>query len=252
MLVLRLVITVICIATLIWSGVDAGNDKWFIYLTNWSFTLLTMAFISLTLLSIYGTYMAHENNQNLVEYGTFETSVEAARRQEENFQPSLNNRGNAVQICKWYHKLAWLICNIAFCVAFIVSSAYWLFQASNVDFIDVITHGFNSVFVIIELLLGGVPIRLIHCIFCNVYCAVYVLFSVIYWQADGLNARGKPYIYKILDYENQNAGVTTVLILSLAVIAPPLSQLFMLGMYKMRCHWYRRRTSPSSVHVTSL
>ena len=171
------------------------------------------------------------------DYGTFETSVEAARKQEEIELPS----GQETQVtvpfpttCHWYHQVTWLIYNVAFCAAIVVTIAYWLFQAKNVQFLDVVTHAFNTIFVLCELLLGRVPVRLLHFVYTIIYLTLYVIFTVIYWQADGLNARGKPYVYKILDYENKNAGVITALILLLVVIAPPLVQLVMFGLYKLR------------------
>ena len=236
---LRLTVTLFCVACIIWSGFDdlSGKTKWFIYLTNWSFAILTVAFILLTFLSISKTYQMYRNKPQADDYGTFETSVEAARKQEQIELPPRQERPiiiSAPTPCKWYHQVTWFICNIAFCAAIIVTVAYWLFQAKNVAFLDVVTHAFNTVFVLIELFLSRVPIRLLHFVYTMMYLTLYVIFSVIYWQAGGYNTRGKPYIYKILDYENKNAGVITALVLALVVIAPPLVQLAMLGLHKLR------------------
>jgi hypothetical protein len=166
-----------------------------------------------------------------------DTSVEAAGTQEQIELPSRQEVQIIIQSpvsCKWYHQVIWLVCNIAFGAAIIVTVAYWLFQARNVSFLDVVTHAFNTVFVLIELFLGRVPIHLLHFIYTVFYLTLYVIFSVIYWQAGGNNSRGKPYIYKILDYENNNAGVITALVLALVVVAPPLAQLAMLGLHKLR------------------
>ena len=124
-----------------------------------------------------------------------------------------------------------------------------MFQAKNVQFLDVVTHAFNTVFVLIELILGHVPIRLLHALYTIAYLTLYVIFSVIYWEANGTNARGKPYIYKVLDYENKNAGVITALVLLLAVIVPPLTQLFMFGIYKLRCRWFGYLNSNAQVQT---
>lgn len=242
-LTVRLVITLFCVGCTIWSGLDgtSGETKWFIYLTNWSFAVLTTAFILLTVLTICKTCQNYRNIPPADDYGTFETSVEAARKQEQIELPSREERNMNIlppTPCKWYHQVTWLIYNVAFCAAIIVTIAYWLFQAKNVEFIDVVTHAFNTVFVLIELFLGRVPIRLLHALYTIVYFTLYVIFSVIYWKADGTNARGKTYIYKILDYENKNAGVITALVLLLVVIAPPLTQLLMFGIYKLRCRCF--------------
>ena len=248
-MLLRLTITLFCVACIIWSGFDDSNGetKWFIYLTNWSFTILTIAFILLTFLSISKTYQAYRNKPHIDDYGTFETSVEAARNKEQIELPSRQERQIIIPAptpCKWYHQITWLICNIAFCAAVIVTIAYWLFQAKNVAFLDVVTHAFNTVFVLTELFLGRVPIRLLHFLYTLVYLTLYVIFSVIYWQSGGYNAKGKPYIYEILDYENKNAGVITALVLALVVVAPPLTQLAMLGIHKLRYRCFRYNAVP--------
>lgn len=204
--------------------------------------MLNIAFILLTVLSVSNAYRVYRNKPPADDYGTFETSVEAARKQGTEIELPSRERKEIIILpptpCEWYHQVTWLIYNIAFCAAIIVTVAYWLFQAENVKFLDVVTHAFNTVFVLIELILGCVPIRLLHCLYTVIYLTLYVIFSVIYWQADGLNAKGKPYIYKILDYDDKNPGVITALILALVVVAPPLIQLAMLGLYKLRRRWF--------------
>ncbi len=150
-LILRLTITLFCVACTIWSGFhdSSGETKWFIYLTNWSFAILNIAFILLTFLSISKTYKIYRNKPHADDYGTFETSVEAARNQEQIELPVRQPREVVTPSptpCKWYHQVTWLICDIAFCAAIIVTVAYWLFQAKNVSFLDVVTHAFNTVF----------------------------------------------------------------------------------------------------------
>lgn len=236
---IRLIITLCCIAFIIWSGFDgrSGEEKWFIYLTHWSFFMLTVAFLLLTSLSLLNAYQAYQIQAPDEDYGTFETSIEAARAQESIELPSEQQRRVRIQQptpCKWYHMVTWFFYNVAFCAAIIVSLAYWIFQAKNVEFLDVVTHAFNTIFALIELILGCVPIQLLHFLYTFIYLSVYVIFSVIYWKADGLNSRGKPYIYKILDYNDNNPAVISVLVLSLCIVAPPLVQLAMLGLAKLR------------------
>lgn len=188
----------------------------------------------------------YRNNPPADDYGTFETSVEAARKIEDIELANTQNQDIAIPqstSCKWYHQVTWLIYNVSFCAAIIVSIAYWIFQARNPQFLDVVTHAFNSIFVITEVLLGCVPIQLLHALYTFIYMTLYVIFTVIYWQADGLNARGKPYIYKVFDYDNKSPGVLVALILLLAVIAPPLTQLALLGLYKLRCRIFGHHTT---------
>lgn len=56
LLLLRLTMATFCIAITIVSGVLKADPRWFIYLTNWSFLLLTITMICLTLVSIISEY----------------------------------------------------------------------------------------------------------------------------------------------------------------------------------------------------
>ena len=179
-MVVRLAITIFCVVCIILTGLDESNGetKWFIYLTNWSFAILNVALILLTVLSISKTYQVYHSEPQADDYGTFETSVEVARRQEDIELPSRHNTNQVMYQptpFKWYHQVTWLICNVSFCAAIIVTIAYWLFQAKNVGFLDVVTHAFNTIFVLVEVLLGCVPIHLLHCPIYN------YLFNCLYY-----------------------------------------------------------------------
>ena len=52
LLLLRLILATFCIVIIIISGVRQSDPRWFIYLTNWSFLLLTMAMVGVALISI--------------------------------------------------------------------------------------------------------------------------------------------------------------------------------------------------------
>ncbi len=52
LLLLRLILATFCVIITIVSGVQKSDPRWFIYLTNWSFLLLTMAMVGLALISI--------------------------------------------------------------------------------------------------------------------------------------------------------------------------------------------------------
>lgn len=61
LLSLRLVLATFCVIITIVSGVRKSDAKWFIYLTNWSFLLLTLAMIGLTVISIIHAYKKLRN-----------------------------------------------------------------------------------------------------------------------------------------------------------------------------------------------
>ena len=250
LLIIRLALTVFCIVCLICSGFQDSNGetKWFIYLTNWSFTLLTLTLILLSYLSSCHVYYEwrnrfHDDPENVGgDYGSFETLENAklkkgseteilvVRKDRDPFKPKPS---------RWYHQVTWLLYNVAFSAGILVTVFYWAFVLEGTPgFLDVSAHALNSVVILIEFFLGRVPIRLLHAIYTMFYCTVYVIFTVIYWKAGGLNAEDETYIYEDVDYDKNSAGEILAMVLPAVLIVPPLCQLFFFGLYKLRCRWF--------------
>ena len=140
---------------------------------------------------------------------------------------------------RWYHQVTWLLYNVAFSAGILVTVFYWAFVLEGTPgFLDVSAHALNSVVILIEFFLGRVPIRLLHAIYTMFYCTVYVIFTVIYWKAGGLNAEDETYIYEDIDYDKNSAGEILAMVLPAVLIVPPLCQLFFFGLYKLRCRWF--------------
>ena len=249
LLIVRLVLTAFCVVCLICSGFQDSNGetKWFIYLTNWSFTILTVSFILLSSLSACDVYREWNNRFQQTEnhqgqYGTFEDEEPARMNLASEVEATVGVKKPAVikpAASRWYHQILWLLYNVSFCVGIFVTVCYWSFVSEGTPkFLDVSTHALNSVFILVEVILGRVPIRLLHVVYTMIYLSVYVIFTVIYWKAGGRNAKDEPYIYEILDYENKNAGSLVASGLSMLLIGVPVCQLFLFGLYKLRCHWF--------------
>jgi lysylphosphatidylglycerol synthetase-like protein (DUF2156 family) len=71
LLLLRFILAAFCIVIIIVSGVQKSDPRWFIYLTNWSFLLLTMAMLGLALISII-----HAKGESRCQATSEETSQE--------------------------------------------------------------------------------------------------------------------------------------------------------------------------------
>ena len=202
--VVRLAITIFCLVSLICSGFQDSNGetKWFIYLTNWSFTLLTITLGLLTSLSLY--YMCYEERYRFPDeamtYGSTGQALDTARmwKADEVIDVTVVRTKPVVSKLtrsRWPHQVSWLFYNISFAAGIEVTILYWTaVQDGSVGFLDVSAHALNSVIILVEICLGRVPIRLLHSVYTMIYVFLYFIFSIIYWKAGGLNADNENYI----------------------------------------------------------
>lgn len=234
----RILVALFCFAYIIRSGFydtrDGEDDssKWFIYLTNWAFVFLTTHFLWAA-----GTAIHH------VATGHYVDATEG-------------KSSDGEFAMRWFHRVGWLIFNLAIILSLIVSLLYWSlvypgrggddkndnetattttndFSNQNAE-IDAVMHAVNSVLALTDVFFSGTPVRILHAVYPMIGGAVYGVFSVIYWAADGTNSyNGKRYIYPILDYSKEPAGAAITLILSV-LVAVPVVQLLVYGCYRLR------------------
>lgn len=69
-----------------------------------------------------------------------------------------------------------------------------------VNMIDIITHGFNGIYIIINLFITAIPIRLLHLWHSIAMGCVYCTFTLIYYLAGGRGGFNKVYIYGFIDW----------------------------------------------------
>ena len=139
----------------------------------------------------------------------------------------------------WYVKLDWLLFDIVCLAAFTVTLVYFIGlypqETTKPPLIeDINVHAMNLVTVILDLLLGAMPVRLLHVIYPIIYGLVYTVFSLIYWSGDHSRV-----IYpKILDWNHP--GMTAAIIAGLVVVGMPLLQAAIFVVYKLKLYVHRR------------
>ncbi|XP_033115446.1 protein rolling stone-like [Anneissia japonica] len=185
--------------------------KWFIYISNWSYLLLTMYFIIAAIaVIIYHKYRSKEvdNNMKLVEGGM---------QSDHNTTPA--------QTLPFYFSLTWLLQVVAFSAAVTVTLLFWVLvydpAVDTVHTYVVHVHGVNTLLVLIDVFAVANPYRLIHFIYPSIYASIYFIFTAIYWAAGGLNEHGDSYIYKgNLDWENDPRRSVITALLAVCLGAP--------------------------------
>lgn len=66
------------------------------------------------------------------------------------------------------------------------------------------THAIAAVYIILNMAVTRLPLRLLHFLYPVAFGVIYTLFSAIYFSLGGTNQNGDPYIYSILDWSRLN------------------------------------------------
>lgn len=102
-------------------------------------------------------------------------------------------------------KITWLLYTISLTMTFIVTGGYYTAAGTKFDDFDVFAlhiHGVNLLIILTDFLFSQIPIHFLHFYFPTLFVTVYLIFTGIYYAAGGTDARGRSYIYPVLDYQN--------------------------------------------------
>lgn len=228
--------------------VDHGF-KWFIFLTNWSYTFLNIHFILGTFLPAYYHYMYNKRkivscdaNANEQPKGDemVEINLDNANPLSDKPELALRHPRMLIIACK----VSWVVHNIAANIAPLVTLIYWAFvyvPGQYADGSNINAHAINSVLIAIDVLLSSTPFRVFHLVYPVLYSLIYSLFTVIYWAAGGTNEEGQSYIYAIMNYE-KNAGLAVLMAVMFVLLAVPLSQFLLYGLFRFRMWLVEKKT----------
>lgn len=235
MTVYRCIFAGYCLGWIISSGFYPANgeEKWFIYLTNWGFTFVTLYFIWATVLCFLHHFGATNNvaSMQMRAAVTHDNDVEGGDSRD----ASMDGLEQPVVPMSWYHKGLWFIFNLAANAAILITLLYWtLIFGGKTSGLDVTTHLINSVVIVADLMLSTIPVRILHVFHALILGVLYIVLTVIFWAVDGTNARGEPYIYSYIDY-SETPGFSIGLMVGFVLLGQPLVQALLFGLYKLRC-----------------
>lgn len=245
-MILRLTMALFCMVVTIVTGVQSDSPKLFIYLTIWSYILLTINFLGLSFLSlthcIKQTRQSErgepgESNQQFSDGATSEESENNPKKGNatEEEPQYIENEENINEQQAFHLKLIWFLWILSSAMALIVTLLYWtLVFRTPTSFIDISLHAINTFFVLIEIFMGVIPVHLLHGLYGMILASIYTVFTVIYWAAGGR------YIYKPIDYEDGNPAVVAGTVLVSIFVIAPLMQLLLFLLYQLRCFLKRK------------
>ena len=235
------------------------NEKWFIWLSAWSFYSVTVYFVCATIVTAIhykrerketGNSARHtrKNGVGSVTSGGKKDGGADSSRNSDNRCYVDTNDGEVVFTAAsqsptaipmaWFHEALWVIYNIAAVAAILVTLAFWILiyspsSGDDVTFFGITFHVINSLVVIGDTMLSSVPVRLFHVVYPMLYSIAYILFTVIYWGSGGTNPFGMPYIYPQTDYAGRPV-FSAVSQLCLVFIGLPLCQSIVFCFFRLR------------------
>ncbi|XP_028406663.1 protein rolling stone-like [Dendronephthya gigantea] len=259
LLLLRLLISTFCIIIIVVSVARWPEPRWLIYLTNWSYLLLTITMIGLTLVSIFHVFKRKQalygNSPGAYEMKDTQIAINQMIDQIDQIGDSESTmpleRDDVALSLIWYEKIVLFLWVISANAGLLVTIEYWILVfRPPTSFMDISVHALNSVFILTELFTANTSVRVLHWIYVLLFSIIYAAFTVIYWAAGGVNSRGEPFIYHILDYENGKPGsIAAVLICSLFIVAP-LIQIILYGFYRIKLLLNKKRNGDNNNVVT--
>ena len=109
-------------------------------------------------------------------------------------------------------------------------------------------HVINSLYVISDVMISAIPIRLQHVIYPLVSGCIYILFSYTYYKMGGTGPGSTPYIYYDVNWKYPfTAGICCIGVLMCVVIA----QVVFFGLYRLRMWIYDKVVSKHNVFGAS-
>lgn len=180
----RSIISILWMSIIVCSVFEMGSKKprgknylWPIYLTNWD--LLCGLIQSVLALIIV--------------------------KRRWNIQQSIPNFDADNLTFKKIDKFYWFFYTVTLTLAIGVSSSYWILVYNPIDYtidsLNIMVHVCNSLLIICDFIVTNVPLKFRHFWWSISIVIIYLIFSIIYYIAGGLDKRGKHCIYDTMDWK---------------------------------------------------
>ena len=231
------------------AGAVFVGPRFLIFLTNWSALLLNVYFLYSAILvtvEYFKIYVCCRHHYNDLH---FERDADEFKI----IKPNGCFSGEYNQL-KWYHMIQWVLFNVANQAAVCVVLLYWslLFRGGEIGLYDGHYHLGNGLISIVDVIVSGLPVRVLHFYMIQVYAIIYTLFTGIYYVAGETGNNGTAYnnniIYPVLNY-NTNPGSAAGLCIGVIILLPLLHFAFYalyVGRYWLVYLLYGRRRPHAS------
>lgn len=200
------------------AGAFSSGPQFLIYLTNWSALMLNVHFLYSALLvtvEYLKAFVCCRRHYNDLHFERRADEFEIVKP-----KGCFSSEYNQL---KWYHMIQWVLFNVANQAAICVVLLYWslLFRGGDVGLYDGHYHLGNGLIAIVDVMVSGLPVRLLHFYMMQVYAFIYTLFTGIYYVAGGTGNNGTTFIYPVLDYATK-PGSAAGLCIGVIILLPLL------------------------------
>lgn len=252
-MIYRWIIALFFIAWLVPVGIDDANGgpKFFIYLTNWAFLLFNLyLLVSATAVTLQFVVHHSYDKENLSRSDLCER------------HNNLHGKHRVIRVLfgadythevVWYQKVQWLLITIGLENAVTIPILYWAVVYTSDDKLNgenLNVHLVNGIVALFDVWFSGIIIRLLHIVYLVIFGAMYVIFSGIYYAADGTNAKHEPYIYSAIDY-GDNLGEALLYIFLIVLLFLPVLHIVIFAMYGTR-RWLVNKTHKTESHMEAV
>lgn len=224
-IVYRSFLAVFCSTWIVYSAATSPiTAKTFFYLTKWTYACITAYFILSTILTIlhYTRRTKKQQHRRLINQPEF---------YDDESRDNIDDGGrDAEDDMKWYHRLVWILLNISSNMSLCVTISFWalVYDGKTVRISDIFVHILNSVFMVLEVVLSSVPLRILHLIYPLFYGLFYTFMTVLFWLLID-----KTPVYIVLDYTHKPGLAAGVLVGSHFILLP-LVQIFLYLLHRLR------------------
>ena len=266
--VYRVLVLLYMLSWLIASGVDRGDKqgeggKWLIFITNHTLLLINIGFLAITALTVGYAVVYYIDKSKLQRFYPKPAPTAQAFYSQDNIA--------------WYVKICWVLYIVGVSSEIANICGFWVAiyepcppddamaemtnsslnstsndvrPCSNLDAISIHVHLILGLLALIDIYLSRVPYQILHFFYSISYMAFFVVFSGIYFAAEGTDHLGNPYIYSVLDYRESPAEAVGFCIV--IVILPMIMYIILFLLAWLRdviysrirfCFWDLRRSS---------
>merc|ERR1711911_265555 len=209
----------IFIASLTNAFVAGWKNYWIIYMTHWGVIGLVLQ-NALALAATIERVLHHRNDPNAEAEMTILT------------------------------KMSWVMYNVMTLAAIIITIVYWSALYSPdapPSAIDVFVHALNSVIIVVDIVVTHRPFRLLHFLHPLLIMVDYIIFTVIYWAAGGVDYNGNHYIYPVLNWDKPEDSAIFVVV---GAVAGLVLYVVLWGVHLLRDRFLAAVHGHTSVHST--
>ncbi|PSN55936.1 hypothetical protein C0J52_00471 [Blattella germanica] len=104
------------------------------------------------------------------------------------------------------YKTYWFLQTLAVVIAVGITGSYFVVDydpaTHQLTALNLLVHAFNSILMVIDIIIVAHPIRLLHIVYTFSFIIFYFSFTVFYYLAGGTGRYDQPYIYPALDWRD--------------------------------------------------